>query len=158
MCFLSGLLTVFCGLLLFFFLLSFKMPTFPSTDLENIIGPPFTPLAEGTFPVLYLLANGFVFSLAAALWAVVGLAISAFIPSHFVAITAPVIASYVLEEFTAALPDPLNLYLLTRGANVLQQGPLVSFLYFCFIFLLFAILIGFLFDYQVRRRIRNEVV
>ncbi|MCB5935769.1 hypothetical protein LI012_10430 [Caldibacillus thermoamylovorans] len=157
-CFLSGLLTVFCGLLLFLFILSLKMPLFPTEHIENIVGPPYSPLIEGNFPILYLILKSFVFSMAAALWAVVGLTVSAFIPSHFVAIATPVIASYVLEELTSIFPKWLNLYRLTRSADVLQQGPLVSFLYFCFIFLLFAVLAGFLFDYQVRRRIRNEVV
>lgn len=157
-CFLIGLLTVFCGLLLFFFILSLKMPIFPSEHIESITGPPFSPLIDRNFPILYLILKGFIFSMAAALWAVVGLTVSAFIPSHFVAIATPVIASYVLEEFTSIFPKWLNLYLLTRSANVLNQGPFVSFLYFCTIFLLFAALAGFLFDYQVRRRIRNEVV
>ncbi|MCJ7840774.1 hypothetical protein MUB24_07615 [Lederbergia sp. NSJ-179] len=157
-CFLSGFLTVFIGVLLFCLLLLLKMPLFPSEDLENIISPLFSPLAEGAFPLLVVLAESFIFSLAAALWTVVGLAVSAFIPSHFVAVTTPVIASYILEEVTKLFPSWLNLYLLTRSADVLQQGPLISFVYFCFVFLLFAALVGCLFDYQVRRRIRNEVV
>lgn len=158
MCFLSGLLTVFCGLLLFFFILSFRMPLFPNEDLQSIIAPPFAPIAEGGLPILYLIINSLIFSLAAALWAVVGLAISSFIPSHFVGITTPVIASYVLEELTSFLPNWLDLYLLTRGADVIQQGPFLSFFYFCFIFVLLAFLVGLLFDYQVRRRIHSEIV
>lgn len=157
-CFVSGFLTVFIGLILFITLLSFKVPMFPSGNLDQVLHPPFGPLAVGDFPILFLLAQCFVFSMAAALWTVVGLAVSAFIPIHFVAIAAPVIASYVLEEMTTLLPSWLNLYYLTRSADVIHQGPLISFAYFCFIFILISVLAGLLFDYQVKRRLRNEVV
>ncbi|MDC3424449.1 hypothetical protein NC797_07995 [Aquibacillus sp. 3ASR75-11] len=156
-CFLSGFLTVFIGLIIFITILAFKMPLISYENLDTSIFPPFGPLALD-LPILYLLAKIFVFSLAAALWTVVGLTISAFIPIHFVAVAAPVIASYILEELTMSLPKWLNLYLLTRSANVIQQGALVSFTYFIFIFILFSVLAGMLFSYQVRRRIRNEVV
>ncbi|PLR86824.1 hypothetical protein CVD25_17910 [Bacillus canaveralius] len=157
-CFVSGLLTVFLGLVLFITLLSFKVPIFPSGNLDQEFLPPFGTLAKGDFPILLLLAESFVFSMAAALWTVVGLAVSAFIPIHFVAIAAPVIASYVLEEMTMFLPNWLNLYYITRSADVIHQGPLVSITYFIFIFILFSVLAGLLFDYQVKRRLRNEVV
>ncbi|WP_142383402.1 hypothetical protein [Bacillus sp. V3-13] len=157
-CFVSGLLTVFIGLILFITLLSFKVPLFPDENLDQAIYPPFAPLAVGEFPILFLLAKSFVFSMAAAFWTVVGLAVSAFIPIHFVAIAAPVIASYVLEEMTIFLPNWLNIYLLTGSADVIHQGPLVSIAYFIFIFILFSVLAGLLFDYQVKRRLRNEVV
>ncbi|HLU21046.1 MAG TPA: hypothetical protein VKZ77_01020 [Bacillaceae bacterium] len=154
-CFVSGFLVVFLGLMIFITLLSLIVPMF---DGNSTIREPFALLAEGQLPVLYLVAQSFIFSLAAALWTVVGLALSAFIPIHFVAITAPVIASYLLEELTRLLPNWLNLYGITRSANVIHQGPLISFAYFCFIFILFSALAGMVFSYQVRRRIHNEVV
>jgi len=157
-CFISGLLTVFIGEILFIILLSFKFPMFPIEDLNQVLLPPFKSLGTGVFPPLYLLAQSFVFSMAAALWTVVGLTFSAFIPIHFVAIAVPVIASYFLENVTTLLPLPFNLYNLTRSVDVIHQGPFVSFIYFCFIFILLTILTGFLFSYQVKRRLRNEVV
>ncbi len=157
-CFVSGLLTVFIGQILFIILLSFKFPLFPNEDLNQVLFPPFKSLSTSIFPPLYLLAQSFVFSMAAALWTVVGLTFSAFIPIHFAAIVAPVIASYVLEEVTILLPNAFNLYLLTKSSDVIQQGPLISFIYFCFIFIMLSILAGWLFSYQVKRRVRNEVV
>lgn len=157
-CFVSGFLTVFIGLILFILFLSLQMPMFPSQNIDQAIYPPFAPLAEGNFPVLFLLAQSFIFSMSAALWVVVGLALSAFIPIHFVAIATPVIASYLLEQLSQYLPAWLNLYYLTSSTDVIHQGPLISFVYFCFIFILFALLAGLLFDYQVKRRLRNEVV
>lgn len=156
-CFVSGLLTVFIGQILFIIILSFKFPLFPNEDLNEVLFLPFKSLSTGFFPPLYLLAQSFVFSMAAALWTVVGLTLSAFIPVHFAAIAAPVIASYVLEEVTR-LPNAFDLYLLTRSSDVIQQGPLVSFIYFCFIFIMLSVLAGWLFSYQVKRRVRNEVV
>lgn len=157
-CFVSGFLTVFIGLILFIILLSFKMPIFPAENIEQMIFPPFAPLAVGKIPVLYLLAQSFVFSMAAALWAVVGLSLSAFIPINFVAITTPLIASYFLESLTRRLPEWLNIYLLTSSCDVIHQGPFISFAYFVFIFILFSFLPASIFNYQVRRRLRNEVV
>ncbi|HEY4554561.1 MAG TPA: hypothetical protein VIG80_15315, partial [Bacillaceae bacterium] len=153
----SGFITVFIGLVLFMVLLSFKFPMYPS-DIQEVIAPPFSPLAMGFFPPMYLLAQSFVFSMAAALWTVVGLAVSAYIPIQFVALATPVIASYILEELTTFLPSWLNLYYLTRSADVIQQGPMISFAYFTFIFCLCSIIAGFIFHYQVRRRVHNEVV
>lgn len=157
-CFVSGILTVFIGQILFIIILSFKFPLFPNEDLNEVLLLPFKSLSTGFFPPLYLLAQSFVFSMAAALWTVVGLTLSAFIPVHFAAIAAPVIASYLLEEVTTLLPNAFNLYLLTRSSDVIQQGPLVSFIYFCFIFIMLSVLAGWLFSYQVKRRVRNEVV
>ena len=157
-CFVSGFLTVFIGLILFIAILSLKVPLFPSKNFDQSAYQPFGSLAVGEFPILFLLVQIFVFSLAAALWSVVGLAVSAFIPIHFVAVAAAVIASYFLEQLTWILPKWLNLYLITKSADVIHQGPFISFVYFLFIFILFSILAGLLFSYQVRRRVRNEVV
>jgi len=157
-CFISGFLTVFIGLLFFTVILSFKMPYFPTENIEQAIYPPFSPLAEGPIPILYLLSHMVVFSLAASLWTVVGLTMSAFIPIPFVAIATPVVASYILEELTALFPSWINLHALTNSMDVIHQGPLISLFYFCFVFILFSLLAGLLFDFQVRRRIRNEVV
>lgn len=157
-CFISAFLTVFVGLIIFILLLSLKMPILPVENIQDSVVAPFAPLATGPLPILYILARVFVFSLAAALWSVVGLAISAYIPNRFVAIASPVIASYLLEELTSYLPGWLNIYYLERSRNVIKEGPAVSFIYFCFIFILLAIISGLIFSRQVRRRVQNEVV
>lgn len=157
-CFLSGFLTVFTGLILFTIILSFKIPVFPAKNIDQLITPPFAELAYGSFPIMYLLAQMFIFSMAAALWAVVGLTVSAFIPVQFVALAAPVIASYFLEELSMLLPKWLNLYYLTRSAEVIHQGPYISFGYYCLVFILYSALAALLFGYQVKRRVHNEVI
>jgi hypothetical protein len=89
---------------------------------------------------------------------VIGLTISAFLPNYFVAIITPFIASYILEDLTKSmLPGPINLYSLTRVNDVIEQGAVISFLYYLFIFSAFIFALGLLFSYQVKRRIRNEV-
>jgi hypothetical protein len=157
-CFVSGCITVFAGMILFITILCIKLPQYPEIDANLLLQPPFGELAMGQFPVVFLLTQCFVFSLAAALWSVVGLTVSAFIPIHFVAVAVPVIASYFFEEFTMGFPNWLNFYLLTRGADVFHQGPYVSLVLFCVIFISFSSLTGLVFSYQVRRRLRNEVV
>jgi hypothetical protein len=158
LCFLSAFITVFIGLILFFILLSLKMPLFLESDMDNLISEPFASIAYGVMPVMYILAEAAVFSMAAALWSVVGMTVSAYIPNRFVALASPVIACYLLEELTAYLPNFLNIYYLTRSANVIRQGAALSFSYFCFVFVGLSLLSGLLFSRQVRRRIQNEVV
>lgn len=157
-CFITAFLVVFLGVMLFSVLLSLRIPIYPDTNLENYIKRPFEPLFYSPLPILYLIIRVFVFSLASALWSVLGLSISAYIPNRFVAIATPVIASYLLEEASQFLPVWLNIYLLTRADNVINKGPLISFLYFCIIFASLAALAGLIFAYQAERRIRNEVV
>jgi hypothetical protein len=158
-CFLSAFFAVWIGIMLFVALMSTIMPVMPVHQLQNMVaGSPFESLAYSPLPVLYLFAEATVYSLAAALWSVVGLTVSAYMPNRFVAIATPVIAGYLLENLSMNLPVWLNLYLLTRSANVLKQGPAVSFAYFVFIFLLLSFLFGLVFSRQVRRRLRNEIV
>lgn len=156
-CFLSSFLVVFIGLSLFIMLLVTQIPLYPNSA-EPFATPPFAELAQGSFPILYIAAEGFVFSLAASFWSVVGLAVSAYIPNRFVAISTPLIASYILEELTSFFPDWLNLYYLTRSSDVLHQGAVVSFCYFFLIFVVLSFFVGIIFYRQVRRRMRNEVV
>lgn len=157
-CFTTTFLVSFMGMTLFIVSLSLWYPLFPAGDLAASVFPPFDSLAYSVFPAFYLLIQIAVFSMASATWSTVGLAVSAYIPNGFVAITVPVVASYILEEFTSIFPPFLDLYFITRSSPVLNQGAFVSFLYFTFIFLIISAFAGYIFHNQVRRRIRNEVV
>lgn len=153
-CFLSAFALSFLGMAVFVFLLSLKLPLM---DI-NFVDGTFAPLADSPLPALYILAHIFVFSLAMALWAMVGLAVSAYIPNRFVAVTTPIVASYLIEELMSFLPPFLDTYYLTRASNVLGQGAAVSFVYFLFFFLAFSMLLGIVFYFRIRGRMRNEVI
>lgn len=156
-CFYSAFAVVFFGMALFTLLLCGFMPLFPA-DLTNTVRPPFGPLAYGPVPFLYLAAQIAVFSLVTAFYVVTGLAVSAYIPNRFVAVAAPIIASYLLEHLSYFLPVWLNLSVFTHSADVIHRGPALSFAYFFFVLLALSALAGLLFGRQVKRRVRNEVV
>jgi ribose/xylose/arabinose/galactoside ABC-type transport system permease subunit len=59
---------------------------------------------------------------------------------------------------TKFLYDIFNIYYLTRGEDVIGQGPLVTFLYTVGVFLVLIVLVGLLFRRTVMGRVRNEIV
>lgn len=157
-CWLSSFAASFLGMIIFAGALRLFMPICTPNLMSSFTEPPYGELLTSPFPFLYIAATAAVFSLATAMWTLVGLAFSAFIPNHFVAMTATIVASYILEELTRFFPAFLSLYGLTRSANLLNQGALVSFLYFVSVFAVLSVIIGLIFHFQVRRRVRNEVV
>lgn len=156
--FLSAFLTSFLGIVIALFCLSFFYPIFsPIESVKDVVAAPFASLAYSPVPFTYLLAEAAVFSMAAATWATVGMAFSAYIPNYFATLTSALVFSYVLETFTTTMPAFLNLNAVTKSYDILHQGALISFLYFAFVFFLYSGVAGFLFHYRVRGRVRNEV-
>lgn len=157
-CAVSSFAAIFVGMLLYAGLLSIQL-NLPLYS-KNPINPPAPPYGSllGSVPLLYLMIILAIFSLAAALWCVVGLMMSAFIPNRFVAIATPLIASYLLEELSQGLPPWLDLYYLTRARNVIGLGAGLSFAYTSFVFLLLMFFAGLVFVRTVKRRVRNELV
>ncbi len=154
-CGLSAFCVALFGMLLFAATLALRFPFYVPDENKPFL---YETLLSGPFPLAYLLVIICIFSLAAALWAVTGLACSAYIPNRFVAICTPLVFSYVLEEFTAIFPKYLNIYYLTRGEDVIGQGPLLTFFYTVGVFLVLIVLVGLLFRRTVMRRVRNEIV
>lgn len=155
-CAVSCFLSSFIGLIIFCFVLLLKIPITTILE-ENNSYPPYGSLIN-TAPIVYLLITITIFSLAMTLWGLTGLLLSAYIPNYFVAISSPLVFSYILEELTAKLPPSFNIYALTRAANVIDKGMAVSFLYNVFIFIFFMFLVYLLFRNVVKRRITNEKV
>ncbi len=156
--FVSAFFISFCGISFSCVILMKKFPLFDSTPLNSDLYLPFASSAKGSIPSLYIYALIAVFSLAVSAWVCVGLTISAYIPNHFVAFTSAIVASYILEEFTTLLPPFLDLYRITASRNVINQGAIISFVYFFAVFFLFSCIGAFVFYRQVGRRIRNEVI
>ena len=155
-CTLSSFITIFMGFFLFIFVCSIWVPVYPQ-DLSSEIFPPFEILATSSVPFLYLVIKVFIFSIGCSFWVITGLTISAFIPNRFVSLIVPLASSYIIEELTENFPSWINPYRLTRAKDVINQGAVVSFVYYVFIFALLICLLGLIFSWQVRRRIRNEI-
>lgn len=157
-CQLASFFVVFIGMFLFVFVMSCFSPLADS-DVNAYVGwEAFESLLLNKQNFLYLFLNIFIFSLGISFWVVLGMTISAYIPNQFVAIISPFIVAYLLEEFTSLMPLSINLFYLTRVQFDTGNGNIITFLYYIFIFELLIILSGFLFSYQVKRRIRNEIV
>lgn len=98
-----------------------------------------------------------IYALSMSVWVMSGLMISAYIPNSFVAVCSPLIFSYLLEEITAFFPTYLNMYLLTKGSNILGKNAVCSYIYTIFVFLLMVFGEGYVFRRRVKRRLENEI-
>ena len=146
-----------CALTSFLVVMILYLPAAHDNPINAPV-PPYGSLLEGPAPFLYILCVASLFALSASLWAVVGLAVSARLPNKFVAVSTPLIASYLVQELTKSLPPQFNLYYLSRARNILGQGAAVSFLYSAFVFMALIGLAGYFFYVTVQRRVQNELV
>ncbi len=152
-CFVSGLVAVFIPIVLFAFGYSFSLP---------VSGDDYYPLPYGAFveqglPFLYIICNAFVYAACAAMWAVMGLMLSAFFVNKYAAICSPLIAGYVIERFAMRLPDPLNIWYISVS-NLRWNSALGQFLYSVGFFAGISAICGIIFTITVKRRVSNEIV
>ena len=157
-CHLVSFSVIFVGMLLFLLVMSFFSPL-ALHDVNYYVGwKPFGSFLLNGQSVLYIVLNTFIFSFGISLCVVLGMTISAYIPNQFVAIVSPFIVGYLMEEFTYSMPAFLNLFYLTRVQFDTGRGNTITFLYYIVVFELLIAISGFLFAYQVKRRVSNEVV
>lgn len=151
-CALSGFSAIFIGISIFGGILSVVYPvqTYETVGVYSSVA--------AHHPFLYLLILNSVFSLYAAVWTVAGLALSAILVDGMVALGAPLIFGYLLEELTGKLPAYLNLYKLSHCYDIFGQSVLLNYLYTIAVFVLTILLFGSVFSYFAKRRIRNEMV
>lgn len=154
-CFLSSFFTALLGILLFMFVLSFKIPFYEFDPNPKIM--PFGIFLDNGLPMLYMLAHLTIYSFSVSMWVSTGLAMSALLPNSFIAICTPFIMSYILEKITIDFPVYLNLWILSLGKDVLNKGPLVTLLYCVSVFILLTIFFIWIFYTTAKRRINNEL-
>lgn len=105
---------------------------------------------------LYPVTRIFVFSVSCAVWCVMGLTLSAFVPNKYVAVCAPVVASYVVERVTMQLPVWFNLYSLSLSVPLIHNS-ITTFVYTMLAFTGISVLCGFTFYFVLRKRVQNEI-
>lgn len=155
-CALSCFVSSFLGLIIFCVLLAVKLPINTISEQNNFLLP-YGSLINTT-PIVYLLVTITIFSLAITFWGLTGLLLSAYIPNYFVAISSPLVFSYIVEELTAKFPPAFNLYALTRSVQIIEGGMGINLFYNVFIFAVLMVLVYLLFRNIVKRRIANEKV
>lgn len=151
MCYISTLATVFFGMMIFAGIYSMSYP-FYSVGGGSESGPYGIFSLKG-FPMLDLAATTFVFAASCAMWAVMGLMLTAFFPSKYIAICAPFIFSYAVERVTMNFTEDFNLW----GLSLSHTGwrALPAFIYSNALFAGIAVVCGIIFTKMVERRVQN---
>ena len=153
-CFLSSIVTVFFGMMLYAASLSTFLPVF--FEDNNPMGLLEQTLLRGGMPWVYIMYRILPFAASCAMWSVMGMMLTAFFPNKFVGICAPFVASYAVERVTMQLPSPFNLWhvsLIRLG----WENIWVQFVYCVGLFAAIAAVCGVVFVLTVKRRVQNEV-
>lgn len=147
MCCISSLATIFIGMMLFCAIYSIFIPFY--VPESGSIFPPYDVLP----PLLGLMAKTIVFSASCAVWAVMGLMLTAFFPSKYIAICAPFVFSYAIERITMNFPADFDLWGLSLSHT--EMSALPAFLWSNGIFAVIAVICGIVFTKVVERKVQN---
>lgn len=156
MCFISSLVTVFLGMMLFavgksfFKPVFYDIPDYPLGRLEETI------MRSGGVPWVYIMYRSFVFASSCAMWSVMGMMLTAFFPNKYVGLCSPFVASYIVERFSMLLPLNFNLWIVSLS-NLNWENVWGKFFYSVGLFTALAAVCGFVFVIMVKRRVQNEV-
>lgn len=151
LCHISAFAAVFAGMMIFACGYSVFYPLyFPNANEPT---GPYGVFTLHGFPILDLAASTFVFAASCAMWAVMGLMLSAFFPSRYIAICAPFVFSYAVERITMNFPDPINLWPLSLSHT--DWSALPAFLYANAVFAVIAAVCGSVFVKKTERRVKN---
>lgn len=153
MCFISSLVAVFLGMMLFTGVLSFFKPVF--VDSGNPMNILSETLLRGGAPWVYIMYRVFVFAASCAMWSVMGMMLTAFFPNKYVGLCAPFVASYILERFSMQLPPNFNLWYVSLS-NIGWENIWGQFFYSVGLFASLATICGLVFALTVKRRVQNE--
>lgn len=153
-CTLASFLTMFFGLTLYIVILSFSYPLYNSMINNNTL---YSKLLSSS-SLVYLYVYVTIFSLAISFWSVLGMVVSVYIPNKFVALSSPIIFSYLIEELTVRFPKFINIYNLSRGDVNFNNSMIISFVYNIGILIFLITLLSFLFRKIVGRRVSNELI
>ena len=151
MCYVSALATVFIGMMIFAGIYSMSYPFYSvGKGTESI---PYGIFSLNGFPMLDLAATTFVFAASCAMWSVMGLMLTAFFPSKYIAICSPFVFSYAVERITMNFPDNFDLWCLSLSNT--SWSALPAFLYANAIFAGISVICGTVFTLTVKRRVQN---
>ena len=153
MCYASALSVVFIGMMIFAVVYSMFYPMFVPGGGSDLGA--YGILTSWGLPLLDIAAATFVFAASCAMWSVMGLMLTAFFPSKFIAICAPFIFSYVVERITMNFPDQLNLWPISLSHS--DWSALPTFLYANAMFAGISVICGIVFTLTVKRRVQNGI-
>ena len=154
-CFISTLVTVFVPLITF---AAWDCGTKPVCDTLNGPGPTaydvFQTMGVPFLTIVFLILT---YGLSCAMWSVMGMTLSAFFPSKYIAIGAPFIFCNALERLTLGNPAMLNFEVMTNSRVAVLPDGLPMFCYILSVFVGISAACGAVFVMQVGKRVRNEL-
>jgi len=150
---LSGFLTTAVGLNLFFLLMRIKLPIFSTPNT----GDAYATLLEQGMPIIYLVYHVTHISLTSALFAVIALWVSTYLPNKFVTVAAPLVIYFIAHRFTTQLdiPEYLKAISIVEGTYH-GSTPTISLLIKLGIVSLLCLFMGFGTVRQIRRRVQHD--
>ncbi|WP_062107424.1 hypothetical protein [Bacillus niameyensis] len=150
---LSGFFVTALGMLIFILIMRIKLPLF--TDIPG--GGAYIPLLEAEKPILYLVFYITHISLTSALFAVVALWVSAYLPNKFVAVAAPIVLYFISHRFTTGWEIPPYLRAIAIVEQTYDAGsPLRSLLLKLGIVAGLCLLLGLTTVLQIKRRVEHD--
>lgn len=152
MCYVSAFAAIFIGMMIFAGIYSMFYPFYVK---DGSASQPYGIFSENGIPILDLTAVTFVFAISCAMWAVMGLMMTAFFPSKYIAVCAPFIFSYSIEHMTDNFPAAFNLDLWSLSLSFTDWSAVPAFLYANLIFGGISIICGIIFTMIVERRVQN---
>lgn len=164
-CWFTALLTVFLGMMIFMGALSLFIPVYlPSSNPLGLTV--FDIFLQNGQAWIYLTLRILVFSSSCALWAVMGMLLSVFLPNKFAAVCAPFVISYGAEQLSYMLPTDLNVFFMSLSRVGFEGSPfprvsvetaLLGLLCCMGVFVLVSVVCGLVFYVFVRKRVQNEL-
>ncbi len=148
-CFISAFAAVFLGLMIFVFADLMLKPPF---DELNPTGA-YAELFENGAVLLPFLFTTMIFALSCGMWAIMGLTLSAFFPSKYVAVCSPFVFCYLIERLTRSFPEEFDLHALAHSATSHSAAFIVPWA--SGVFLAVSLICGIIFTLVVRRRVQN---
>lgn len=159
-CSISGGLAIALGTFIFIFCTSFFIPLVNSNpEIYSLFA--YTTggqlLGQGKYIIyfsIYIILTFF----KGVLWSAIGLAISAYIPNIFVALSAPFILSYIYRIFTASLHISFTVENICNGiiGNYVSNNTGLTLLFGIVKILSITFIVGYIFTKKVKWRLANE--
>lgn len=151
-CFISAFTTVFIPLVAFAVISSCSKTFYAGSNAWVA----YSEFVEMGLPFLSIVCYFFTYSLSCAMWAVMGMTLSAFFPSNYIAIGSPFIFSNAIERITSQwLPYQLDLMGLATSNIGFPAAAAIG--YTALIFVGLSVICAIFFVKRVEKRVRNEL-
>ena len=120
-------------------------------------GEVFYDIGKSTIPFMMIIIRCFLFAIVSSVYAVAGLALSAFIPNRFVAVTAPLFMNTIIEQIMNQLPKTLDLFRIQGGSEAYGGKTAITIVMSLMVVVGYILLAGIAFSWIAKRRIKNEI-